>query len=86
MANPVAYEVRHEDGALAVDLIGPGGTAIATQAPRLEGDTLRFAFREPEEGVRLRCALGRDGERGFAGRCTDNGGQWARFTMVPPGL
>lgn len=84
MANPVAYDVRHEGGLLAIDLIGPGGEAVATHNPRLEGDTLFFAFHEPEEQVRLECALGRDSTRGFAGRCVDASGQWARFTMVPP--
>lgn len=84
MANPVAYDVRHEGGLLAIDLIGPGGEGVATHNPRLEGDTLFFAFHEPEEQVRLECALGPDSMRGFAGRCVDASGQWARFTMEPP--
>lgn len=82
--NPVAYDVRYEGSALHIDLVGPGGAAVATREVRLETDTLRFTFNEPEEGVPLRCALARDGAGGFAGRCTDVDRKWARFTMRPP--
>lgn len=84
MANPVAYDVRYEAGALHIDLVGPGGAAVPTRDVRLAADTLRFTFDEPEERVPLRCALGRDGAGGFAGRCADPTGKWARFTMRPP--
>ena len=84
MANPVTYAVRYDDGALAIDLIGPNGSATTTRDVQLEADTLRFAFDEPEEGITLRCALGGTAEHGFAGRCADASGKWARFTMAPP--
>lgn len=83
MTNPVAYEVRHLEGSLSIDLIGPSGKRMATQRPRLRGDTLLFAFEEPEEQVQLGCALGR-AAAGFAGRCVDSGDKWARFTREPP--
>lgn len=84
MANPVTYDVRSPDGALAIDLLGPGGARVATRALHLASDSLHFAFDEPEEGATLQCGLGRQPDGGFAGRCTDAAGKWARFTMVPP--
>ena len=90
MQTPVGYQVRYARDRLQVDLVGPGGDTMATRRPRLDGDTLRFAFQEPEEQVVLTCALGREARDGealsatpvqFAGRCTDPNGQWARFTM-----
>jgi hypothetical protein len=84
MATPVAYDVRYDGGRLAVDLIGPNGTTTSTHAPRLVGDTLFFSFDEPEEQVRLDCALGRSDTGTYAGRCVDPSGKWARFTMVAP--
>lgn len=84
IANPVVYDVRYEGSALHIDLIGPGGAVVPTREVSLETDTLRFNFNEPEEGVPLRCALRRDGSGGFAGRCADVDGKWARFTMRPP--
>ena len=83
MANPVAYEVRQMEGSLSIDLIGPSGNRIPTRHPRLEGDSLYFSFEEPEEQVRLRCVLG-PVEMSFAGRCVDDNGKWAWFTMEPP--
>jgi hypothetical protein len=77
---PLTYTVRRDGEVLAITL----GDTIPTRAVRLQGDTLRFQFNEPEEGVLLDCALGRQEDGSFAGRCTDAGGQWARFTMVPP--
>ena len=85
MANPVAYDVRYEGDALTIDLLGPGSEAIPTREVMFDGDTLRFVFDEPEEGVPLRCALGATDPGGFAGRCADAFGQWAMFTMLPPG-
>jgi hypothetical protein len=83
MANPVSYDVSYPGGVLAIALTGPGGETIPTRAVRLDDDTLRFVFNEPDADLPLTCALGRDGD-GFAGRCTDPDGRWARFTMLPP--
>jgi hypothetical protein len=83
MATSIAYDVRYGGEGLAVDLIGPGGASVPTDRPQFDGDTLRFAFEEPDAQVRLSCVLGRERD-GYAGRCTDPGGKWARFTMVPP--
>ena len=80
MANPVLYEGK----VLAIDLTGPGGRAVPTRNPRLANDTLRFAFDEPEQQVKLKCTRGREVTGGFAGRCIDATGQWAWFTMRPP--
>lgn len=84
VANPVVYDVGYEGSVLHIDLVAPGGAAVPTREVSLETDTLRFTFNEPEEGVRLRCALARDGAGGFAGRCADIEGKWAGFTMRPP--
>jgi hypothetical protein len=84
MANPVTYAVDYPDGTLSIDLIGPGGASLPTRSIHYTADSLHYAFDEPEEGVTLRCALGRQPNDGFAGRCTDANGQWAHFTMVPP--
>lgn len=83
MENPVSYDVRYAGDDLSIDLVGPGGAALPTRDVRLTSDTLHFTFDEPEEGVALDCALGRDDD-GFAGRCTDVSGKWAHFTMRPP--
>lgn len=68
MANPIAYDVRYAGEVLIINLIGSDGTVLPKR----------------EEEVPLRCALGRDGSGGFAGRCADASGKWARFTMRPP--
>jgi hypothetical protein len=85
MKTPVSYDVRREGAELAIDLIGPGGAPVSTRNPRLEGDTLFFAFSEPEEQVPLKCALGAEKTGGYAGKCIGPSGKWARFTMSPPG-
>lgn len=86
MANPVVYDVTYNGNDLTLLLIGPDGDTIRTDDPRLVEDTLYFSFDEPEEHIRLDCALGRTSEHegSLAGRCTDTTGQWARFTMNPP--
>ncbi|PEN10937.1 hypothetical protein CRI94_17035 [Longibacter salinarum] len=86
MQTSVAYNVATQDGGLMIDVIGPNGNVVRAQQPELQGDTLAFRFPEPEENVMLTCRLGRTEEipDGFAGRCTDENGQWARFTMRPP--
>lgn len=84
MANPVAYDVDYEGDVLQIALVGPSGAAVPTRDIHLSADTLRFTFDEPEENVPLQCALASDGAGGFAGRCADESGKWARFTMRPP--
>jgi hypothetical protein len=83
MRTPVAYDVRHADGALALDVVVSADTHLPARELRLSADSLFFVFDEPDAGVPLACAWGRDGA-GFAGRCTDASGKWARFTMQPP--
>ena len=80
LMTPLTYAVRYREGRLLIDIDGAGPTRDA----RLEGDTLRFGFTEPEEGVPLDCALGRQADGRLIGRCTAPDGQWARFTMIPP--
>lgn len=84
MATPVAYEVGYEGDTLTIVLLGPGGDTVPTRTVRLAADTLYFTFVEPEESVPLDCTLGREDAGGFAGRCADAAGKWARFTMRPP--
>ncbi len=81
---PLTYEVSRADGRLSLT-IGSGETQTPTRALTLEGDTLSFVFNEPEEGVLLTCALGRQADAGYAGRCADAEGKWVLFTMTPPG-
>lgn len=84
MQNQVAYNVSYESDKLQISLIGPNNSTVDVQNPRIEGDTLFFAFNEPEEHVLLRCALVGEEADGFAGRCTAPSGKWAHFTMRPP--
>ena len=69
-------------------VIGATAVALLAAAPasaRVEGDTLSFVFNEPEAGVLLTCALARQADERYAGRCVDAEGKWAHFTMTPPG-
>lgn len=86
MSNPIGYEVTYSDDEINMNIVGPDSTLIPAKNIRMEDDTLRFQFQEPEEQVTLDCVLARheNPEEGFAGRCTDPIGQWARFTMIPP--
>lgn len=86
MANPMVYEVSYIEEALGINVVNPDSSLIPTQNVRMENDTLYFQFSEPEEKITLDCALARHepAEQGFAGRCTDEFGKWARFTMIPP--
>lgn len=85
MSMPLAYDVGYEGDALTLALSGPGGMEMPARDVALQGDTLHFVFDEPEEGVPLQCALGRQAAAGsLEGRCTDAEGKWARFTMTPP--
>ena len=83
MATPVSYDVQYAGRSLSIALVGPGGDVLPTRQPRLSGDTLFFAFDEPDEHVSLSCALS-EAAIGYAGRCTAPDGKWARFTMVRP--
>lgn len=85
MHNPVSYNVSYKENILTIELVGPGGNLIKTEKPRFQNDTLFFAFREPEEQMLLTCAFAEDSKTGFTGRCTDETGKWAQFTMQPPG-
>lgn len=86
MHNPIGYEVTFKNEGLIVQIIGPDSSLIPTRNTRVENDTLYFQFNEPEEQVELDCKLGRQENlyKGFVGRCTDESGKWARFTMIPP--
>lgn len=80
---PLSYVVTHPEEILSIAIVGPDGSLLLTRDARLDGDTLRFVFNEPEEGVELTCALGAV-QGAYEGRCTDASGKWARFTMSPP--
>ena len=84
MVIPLTYEVSQVDGHLSVVLINEE-TRTPTRDVVLDGDTLSFSFNEPEENVKLTCALAHQADDGYAGRCTDAEGKWGRFTMIPPG-
>ena len=86
MHSPIAYLVRYQGDDLVLSLTGPDGSGgtMATRSVRLAQDTLYFAFDEPEQNMPLRCALGRQPDGSFVGRCTDPSGKWARFSMIPP--
>ena len=84
MQNPVAYDVGYRDTQLQIDLIGPDGTSSSTKNVKMTSDTLYFAFSEPEEKVLLKCALAKENQGLFRGRCTDLNGKWAMFTMIAP--
>lgn len=86
MSNPIGYEVFYSSGSLTINIIGPDSSLIPTRNVRNENDTLFFQFNEPEKQVTLDCVLAshENSEEGFYGRCTDESGKWARFTMIPP--
>ena len=84
MVIPLTYEVGRADGHLSLVLINEE-TRTPTRDVALDGDTLSFVFNEPEENVTLTCALGRQADASYAGRCTDTEGKWGHFTMTPPG-
>lgn len=83
-STPLQFQVSHTEDALDIIIEGPGGMTLRTRGTRIQGDTLRFNFIEPEAMVSLRCALGGAAETGFQGRCQDNTGQWAQVRMLPP--
>jgi hypothetical protein len=81
---PVNFDGTHTERGLKVTIIGSNGVPAVTRNPHLKDDTLFFVFDEPEEQVRLECALARTDTMGFSGKCTDSSGKWAMFTMIPP--
>lgn len=83
VVSPLTYEVRRADEQLALTLISEDVQTPARDV-KVEGDTLSFVFNEPEAGVLLTCALARQTDASYAGRCVDAGGKWAHFTMKPP--
>ncbi|MEM1128179.1 MAG: hypothetical protein AAGI71_16150 [Bacteroidota bacterium] len=82
--SPITYEVRQATGGYQLTLQAGGGSGLAARDLTLQADTLAFTFNEPEAQVPLRCVLVAEPDGHYAGRCTDPGGQWARFTMHPP--
>lgn len=82
MHTPVIYDVRGTDS-LTISL-NVADTSVPVRAIQLEGDTLAFVFNEPEADVLLTCALARQADDSYAGRCADGSGKWAHFTMLPP--
>ena len=81
---PLTYDVSYRGNDLVLVLVGPDGKEIPARDVSIQVDTLHFVFDEPEMGVALQCALGRQSAAGYEGRCTDAEGKWARFTMDPP--
>ena len=81
---PVTFEVQEADGALSIVM----RNEILGEAPfsdeRLEGDQLTFWW---EPGIRVDCALTRQGDGSFEGTCQDDrgtdGGQ-GTISMRPP--
>jgi hypothetical protein len=80
----IVFDVSTTAGELSIVLIGPGGEEINVSEPVLEGDTLRYSFREPEQNALLTCALGRLQDGVFEGKCSDSEGKWALFRMNSP--
>ncbi|MGI9175040.1 MAG: hypothetical protein ACR2GR_06960 [Rhodothermales bacterium] len=84
-ATPLTYDVRHAGDSLTITFaLSDLPDSVVTRDITLTADTLSFAFNEPEADVLLRCALGRQEDQSYAGRCADAEGKWAAFTMVPP--
>ncbi len=81
---PLSFDITYQDDELAMVLGGPEGIQVPIRNARVDGDTLRFAFNEPEVGVELNCALAKGIEPAFEGRCADETGKWALVTMNPP--
>lgn len=84
MQIPLAYEVTHDDGALAITLVSEAGTRTALRDVDFADSVLTFTFVEPDAGVPLACSLLPQADGRFVGRCTDAEGKWGLFTMIPP--
>ena len=85
MATPLIYDVRHVGDSLAITLTSPAlPDSVVMREITLTADTLSFAFNEPEADVLLRCALGRQEDGSYTGRCADAEGKWATFAMIAP--
>lgn len=83
MATPVGLLVSTTGGTIEIEVVGPDGRSIPAREIEFDDDTLGFSFNEPEAGTPLRCDWTRQEDGGFAGRCTDPGGQWALFDVSP---
>ena len=83
MVVPLTYEVSRVEGQVSI-VLKNGEIPTPTRAVKIEDDMLTFVFNEPEANVELTCALARQADAGYAGRCTDAEGKWAHFTMTPP--
>ena len=85
MQIPLAYEVAHDDGKLAITLVSDAGARTAVDDVALADSALTFTFLEPDAGVPLACSLLPQANGRYVGRCTDPEGKWGLFTMIPPG-
>ncbi|MEM1056462.1 MAG: hypothetical protein AAGI52_13145 [Bacteroidota bacterium] len=85
MQTPVTFDIAYERADLTIALVGPDGQTIPTRDVIHAPPNLFFTFDEPEEGVTLRCVWARQEDDGWAGRCTDSEGKWARFEIAPDG-
>ena len=83
MVIPLTYAVSRVDGQWSI-VLNNDDRQTPTRAVTIEGNTLSFVFNEPEENAELTCTFVRQADAGYAGRCADAEGKWARFTMVPP--
>ena len=81
MSAPIQYDVAYSGDQLELSIIGPDGQKIPTQNAAFAKGKVTFDFPEPEEGVMLHCSLSEEGVNSYAGRCTDDSGKWATFTM-----
>jgi len=84
MQAPISYLVDYINNELQISIIGPGNSIIPANNTFLTTDTLYFSFYEPEEQLRLQCALGRSEEISYSGKCIDDSGIRAIFTMNEP--
>jgi len=82
--SPLMFSVAYEDDLLAMVLSGPDEMEIPIRNARVDGDTLRFEFNEPEGNFLLTCALAGEANSGFEGRCADESGKWAFVGLEPP--
>ena len=75
------YEVTHQEELVDLQIFFPQGFNIKTEELHMTKDTLFFSFEKLDGNGSLNCALKKVNKNYYYGRCTDDDGKWATFTM-----
>ena len=75
------YEVNHSEENVSLEIYSPGGGKIQTKSLQMTQDSLFFTYDKQEQQGILYCGLKKVNKNYYYGRCTDQEGKWAVFTM-----